>query len=150
MSTNCELNYEVLQKKIKNPMHNGCHVIHKGTTNENNYNEFLEIVDSFLGFYFCTSQYYKNHCFSGNDDILIQTRTAPYYNLKEFRLLFRDMHDCMYYSYSMLPFVVIDYTDSNQINIYGKMQFKYLQKWPFLLLIYCLKQKANNNIFIFT
>jgi hypothetical protein len=151
MNAKDELEYEVLKKKVRNPMHNKFNVIHKGKTDVSKYDEFLELMQSFLGFYFCTSEYIKKHCILG-DDVLIETKVEHYYRFKEFHVVCRDMHDCLYYRYSMLPFVFLEYSEYYMMDEaedrYSKMVFTYLQKWPLLVTIYCLEKKANHKLFL--
>lgn len=146
-----ELEYEVLKKKVRNPMHNKFNIIHKGKTSLGKYHEFLELMQSLLGFYFCTSEYIKKHCILCTD-VLIETKVEHHYKFKEFHVICRDMYDCLYYRYSMLPFLLLEYPESYIIDdaeeTHSKIPFSYLQKWPLLVTIYCLEKKANHKIII--
>ena len=146
-----ELEYEVLKKKVRNPMHNKFATIHNGKTSISKYNEFLNLMQSFLGFYFCSSEYFKRHSVFG-DEVIIETKTDHYYRFKEFHVVCRDMHDCLYKRYTMLPFVFLEYPEKFPMDegeeTYSKMPFTYLQKWPLLITLYCLDKKANHKLFL--
>lgn len=150
MNTKNELDYEVLKKKVRNPMHNKFNILHKGKTSGDKYNEFLDLMQSFLGFYFCTSEYFKKYCILG-DDILIETKVEHHYRFKEFHVICRDIHNILYYRYSMLPFLLLEYPEffpmDDAEETHSKMPFTYLQKWPLLLTLYCLEKKENHKIF---
>lgn len=135
------MEYEVfLRRPITKQQLNGFDTVKKGYISENEYNNFLSIADSLVGFYTCLSydyidfQMYKYNSFLYVDELNFYPPlcSVPY----------------SYYSYKgtnydlQFPKVVLYHNPQRKNN--RKKISNYIKQWPFLLTIYCFEKK---NIF---
>jgi hypothetical protein len=121
-----------------------CKIIHRGFTNKETYEQFLGFITSFLGFHFCTSNYFQDYCIFG-DDVIIEMRNTI--EGRDYFLKCRDLQYFHYFRYRWMPYVVL-YDPENKLGHIANYTFNnsYFEIWPLLVILYCLEKKAYHKI----